>query len=877
MNQKTISKPSFFLYARPNQSLVRHIENIWIELHKNTQKKSLLSSSSFSFDSQIQEDLMLILAISHDIGKINPFFQSKVNPSLNIHEQTSHSYHTQIGAVFAWLFVSCYLEEVCKRDERNSNILDLHLLAIVFSILNHHNRGVLVNCLDSTMIKEKGMGFTRSVFKNIITKIQDYYVNYPNFENIDFSDFSGFDPSNCKYPDLICCYFKSLFSERRVLSDSFKKAFMVFNELSDIDELEFILFDIEDLWEKKNTDLRLFSLILNYYSILCDSDEWDAKSHIADTLNHDFLFEEKKFHISGNIVKKYREQEHKPITCNETDPLLKIKQELWDETELIDQNIGDEKIITISYPTGSGKTLAYLNIAMKLREEIENKTGIIPRIIYSLPFISITDQVGYELSKILLCEKSNEIQEEYKQKQTDLLTIHHHLAEAEFSYYLEEEGEELNFKRSRDFIFLWKSNVIVTTFVSFWNSILGGKKRHYLRFHRLTNSIIIFDEIQGIPVKYWQLISTLIHHLATFHNCYIIIGSATYPKAITFPYDWNKWISKCYEINTENSSLSINRYEINFLKDKVSLNDFAVEAGVYVKEHPDSSIMFVLNTKESARQIFDYLIDTVDDRTIFFLSSIVSYKDRKKIIKEITKKEHKIILVCTQVIEAGVDASFDYVFRDLAPLDSIIQVAGRCNRHNIKKGIVYVRELTIPESEHVTYHRMIYDPVLIEQTKKIFEKSSQFDEKDLGSIIQDYFNELSLIGKKKDTSKGIEELKATRIESLENVFQLIEVSVKETMLIFKSKKDFLNFYRELDTGKNLQFIQQFREQSIAISTILLKQLQRALNNKNRLQVLKDRGFDRVWGIYLEGEEWIYQDNGGLNICQIKKSKKIKRE
>ena len=65
---------------------------------------------------------------------------------------------------------------------------------------------------------------------------------------------------------------------------------------------------------------------------------------------------------------------------------------------------------------------------------------------------------------------------------------------------------------------------------------------------------------------------------------------------------------------------------------------------------------------------------------MFFLTTSIVPKHRKERIDKIKDSKKRRIVVSTQMIEAGVDIDMDIVIRDLAPLDSINQSAGRCNR-----------------------------------------------------------------------------------------------------------------------------------------------------------------------------------------------------
>ena len=191
-------------------------------------------------------------------------------------------------------------------------------------------------------------------------------------------------------------------------------------------------------------------------------------------------------------------------------------------------------------------------------------------------------------------------------------------------------------------------------------------------------------KIQSLPIKYWAIISTMLHQLVEIFNCTVIVGSATNPKAISYPFKWNEYKAKVFEINHSSHNIKLDRYEIKADFDNtVNLRDFAKIALETINKYNTNSIMFVLNTKESSRLLFNYLYrEYKNTDELYYLSSTVTHKDRSKIIDSLKDTKKRRILVCTQVIEAGIDVTFDIIYRDLAPLDSIIQVAGRCNRYN---------------------------------------------------------------------------------------------------------------------------------------------------------------------------------------------------
>lgn len=395
----------------------------------------------------------------------------------------------------------------------------------------------------------------------------------------------------------------------------------------------------------------------------------------------------------------------------------------------------NRKVFYLNMPTGGGKT----NTSMKLALDILKNTDI-DRIIYAMPFINIIEQ-NYEYIKknFGLNEDNGEIMKIYS---------------ASESIFDENKSKMI----MRDSFFDYP--VICTTFVSLFNALIKNKKKYKYFISALTNSVIILDEIQSLPLKNWTSLYYLINEISKNYNIYFIIMSATLPK-----FEKLK-LRKDLKFDYENVHL-INdptKYFLHPLFDRTEIKgqiteldaDDSLELSTYFKDIIEKNFqkgynkgLIVLNTIKLSKQVYDILYKLKEDEfEIDLLNSTILPSEKRKIIDKI-KNETKYILVSTQSIEAGVDVSFDFVFRDFATLDSIEQVRGRCNRSGelnkrfkdeTKKGNVYLMNI---KRGNQFDHRFIYDneelEIKIKETQLLLDNYINYD---YGHVL-DYYNAIS--------------------------------------------------------------------------------------------------------------------------------------
>ncbi|WP_435922376.1 CRISPR-associated helicase Cas3' [Paenibacillus sp. DYY-L-2] len=344
-------------------------------------------------------------------------------------------------------------------------------------------------------------------------------------------------------------------------------------------------------------------------------------------------------------------------------------------------------IYTLSIPTGGGKTLASLRYALKHAINFNKK-----HIIYVLPFTTIIEQNAAEVRRIL---------------QDDANILEHH------SNMIEEfdENDEANdgimnirqkLKLAKD---NWDSPVIFTTMVQFLNVFYAKGSRNIRRLHNLSESVIVFDEVQKVPISCVSLFNEALNFLKSFCNSSIVLCTATQP-ALDF-------VEHELQINSDAEMIkdldrvieSFKRVEIvneasydMFTNEK--LTDFVLS-----RLEEKRSILIILNTKSIVKDLYQRLHGMLQDIPVFHLSTSMCAAHRKYILDKIRthlKNQERVICVSTPLIEAGVDVSFQCVIRSLAGLDSIAQAAGRCNRHGEEElQQVYVIDHTEENLNHL--------------------------------------------------------------------------------------------------------------------------------------------------------------------------------
>lgn len=278
------------------------------------------------------------------------------------------------------------------------------------------------------------------------------------------------------------------------------------------------------------------------------------------------------------------------------------------------------------------------------------------------------------------------------------------------------------------------------------------------RMHHLLNAVIIFDEVQAVPVKCMALFNGAINFLNRMGNISTILCTATQPDFSNISKDISLENVKGELINAvEGNFTQLKRVEI---KNCCAMKPYTIENAasfIWERKAQVNSLLVVVNKIKTAKDLFQYLKKNKEDvatqnientkgvlaqdTRLFLLTGDQCPEHKKDVLDELLKalkKGEQVLCISTSLIEAGVDISFEAAIRNMTKLDSIVQTAGRVNRNGERDlGYCYVINLEEGRYEHMSEIRLGQ-----KWSNVIFYKAEQ-EKKDilLPELMKEYFDD----------------------------------------------------------------------------------------------------------------------------------------
>ena len=600
------------------------------------------------------KQIIMAIPIFHDIGKVNPNFQLmklKVN-DFKENKAYLNTHHSLLSSMF-------YID-YCRKliyDEKNEDEIVILLTEFIlyngYIIARHHSKlGRLTEFIDLIRLDNDTYFFK---LKQIVNNEDIYSVK------VDFIE-------------------------------------------SDIDDMFRNLNKVDKDAEKVGRSIYLYIYIRWLYSLLVASDYYATSEFMnggsfneVDDLNNiqDWINVYENTDLMKNI-RKYQNENY-PMSMenlNKATNINILRSEIFCEAEEQIKNNYQENIFYLEAPTGSGKSNTAMNLSFKLMSW--NKD--LCKIFWIYPFNTLVEQ-NLDTLENIFGKKENIISKIAVINSLTPIKLKHVDCKGNIISENDEpdENNEKNVYRQslldRQFL---NYPMILSTHVSLFNTIFGESQQNLFGFYQLINSVIVLDEIQSYKNSIWTEIIYFLKPLSNLFNMKIIIMSATLPnldrlsqgqsEAIFLLKNSNKFFkTDCFK----------NRVQLNYDLLDTKVDDKFNQLKEHLKQHldTDKKILIEFIKKRTANDFWLYLVEDEYFREknikIEYLSGDDSLAERKRILDKIKQTEDTIVLVATQVIEAGVDIDMDIGYKNISKLDSEEQFIGRINRSCKRKGITY--------------------------------------------------------------------------------------------------------------------------------------------------------------------------------------------
>ncbi|SFI00670.1 CRISPR-associated helicase Cas3 [Tindallia magadiensis] len=383
----------------------------------------------------------------------------------------------------------------------------------------------------------------------------------------------------------------------------------------------------------------------------------------------------------------------------------------------------EQSMFTLEMPTGYGKTLTALRMASWLGENQGYK-----KIVYVAPYLSILEQTAKVIQDAM---------------KADVLE-HHSLAIMDETSQEESGSVNGTYRNQRLATETWAHSIVCTTFQQFFRGMLPRKAQDVLRRAFLQDTVIIIDEPQIFNTDLWNVFLISLEAVSSMINGKIIFLSATMPA---FHYGLTQEPKKLSFKTKEQPD----RFTLRILRNPMREEEL-VE---HCLEGNQKTQCLIVNTIRDAYYLYEILQEKNQEKNeeesseLYLVHGLMTPLHKKMIIEKIRKRlkaksVSRMIVVSTQVLEAGVDVSFQRVIRAKTIMPSIVQAAGRVNRHNEmgkdKQGSLEV--VTLLRNGEKDTSTAIYPRSLLRITDALLEEKDGWRESEVDNLIKSYYDEM---------------------------------------------------------------------------------------------------------------------------------------
>ena len=469
------------------------------------------------------------------------------------------------------------------------------------------------------------------------------------------------------------------------------------------------------------------------YSCLVDADALDTERH----KNPDAA-KTRAAHSPASLAEMrdvLRAKQDEIAKAARDSPVNRVRREVYESCLSSAQN--KPGVFSLTVPTGGGKTRSSLAFAL---EHIDcHSPHAFERVIYAIPFTSIVDQTAGVFRDV-------------SGDDPGIVLEHHSAIDPDRKFTRSDEGDDYaagkEFERWRTLAAQnWDAPLIVTTTVQLFESLFSNRPSACRKLHRLAKSVIILDEVQTLPPT---LLTPLIDGLKTLAQNFgatIVLCTATQPALegkISRYLDGFPPITQIVEVEMRKRHFETLR-RVTYRVETEKWDWTQVADTMRTAFAADKSCLCIVNTRRHALAVLDELDGKRDNSDVFHLSTLMCGKHRREVlatVRERLKNKEPLLLVSTQLIEAGVDVDFPQVLRAIAPLDRIIQAAGRCNREGLRRRedseVIVFTPLESGDPGGIYKMAMAQTQNLIERMRKMGEEPD-FDDAD---TVTEYFRHL---------------------------------------------------------------------------------------------------------------------------------------